>query len=98
MPLFCLHCLDKADGGAEARAKARPDHLAWAKDLGPCVRMVGPLLDADGNMVGSVFLLEAADLAAAKAIHAQDPYVKEGVFGHVHINETRWAMGEGKPA
>lgn len=97
MPLFCLHCLDKTDGGAEARAKARPAHLAWAAKLGPVVRMAGPLLDPAGNMVGSVFLIEAADLAEAKAIHAQDPYVTGDVFGHVHINETRWAIGEGKP-
>lgn len=97
MPLFCLHCLDKTDGGAEARAKARPAHLAWGAGLGPAARMAGPLLDEAGNMVGSVFLIEADDLAAAKAIHAQDPYVIEGVFGHVHIHETRWAIGEGKP-
>ncbi|RMF01902.1 MAG: YciI family protein [Alphaproteobacteria bacterium] len=97
MPLFCLHCLDKTDGGAEARAKARPAHLAWAADL-PGVRMAGPLLDETGRMVGSVFLIEAADLSEARAIHAQDPYVKGGVFGEVHIHETRWAIGEGKPA
>jgi hypothetical protein len=28
MPLFCLHCLDKTDGGAEARAKAGA-RLIW---------------------------------------------------------------------
>jgi len=98
MALFCLHCLDKPDGGAEARAAARPAHLAWAGALGPVVRMAGPLLDEAGNMVGSVFLIEADTLAEAKAIHAQDPYVTGGVFGHVHINETRWSIGDGKPA
>ena len=98
MPLFCLHCLDKPIGGAEARAEARPAHLAWAATLTPALRMAGPLLDGQGNMVGSVFLIEAETLADAKAIHAQDPYVAAGVFGHVHINETRWAIGEGKPA
>ena len=97
MPLFCLHCLDKTEGGAEARAEARPAHLAWAAAL-PGLAMAGPLLDAAGGMVGSVFLIEAKDLAEAKAIHAQDPYVAGGVFGHVHIHETRWAIGEGKPA
>ena len=97
MPLFCLHCLDKTDGGAEARAIARPAHLAWAGGLGSIVRMVGPLLDEAGNMRGSIFLIEAEDLAAAKAIHQQDPYVSGGVFGQVHIHETRWALGVGKP-
>lgn len=98
MPLYCLHCLDKTEGGAEARAQARPAHLAWAGALGETVRMVGPLLDPAGNMVGSVFLVQADSLEAAKALHAQDPYVTGGVFGHVHIHETRWALGEGKPA
>jgi len=97
MPLYCLHCLDKADGGAEARAAARPAHLAWAAAL-PGIRMAGPLLNPNGGMVGSVFLIEADSLAEVKALHAQDPYVTGGVFGHVHINETRWAIGEGKPA
>jgi len=97
MPLFCLHCLDKTDGGAEARAIARPAHLAWAAGLGGVIRMAGPLLDEGGNMRGSIFLIEAEDLAAAKAVHQQDPYVTGDVFGHVHIHETRWAIGEGKP-
>ena len=96
MPLYCLHCLDKTDGGAEARAKARQAHLAWGAAL-PGLCMAGPLLNEAGEMVGSVFLIEAADLAEAKAIHAQDPYVTGGVFGHVHIHETRWAIGAGKP-
>lgn len=98
MPLYCLHCLDKTDGGAEARAAARPDHLAWAAGLASILRMAGPLLDETGAMVGSVFLIEAASLEEARTIHAQDPYVTGGVFGAVHINETRWAIGDGKPA
>lgn len=98
MPLFCLHCLDKTEGGAAARAVQRPAHLAWAAGLGPVVRMAGPLLDAAGAMVGSVFLIEAASLAEVTALHAQDPYVTGGVFGDVKIFETRWSIGEGKPA
>ncbi len=99
MPLFCLHCLDKKDGGAALRAKARPAHLEWAVSLGDAVRMAGPLLAEDGEtMIGSLFLVQADSLAAAKAISAEDPYSKAGVFGHVHIQETRWAIGQGKPA
>jgi hypothetical protein len=97
MALYCLHCLDNEVDGAARRAAARPAHLEWAAGLGPVVRMAGPLLDPDGKMVGSVFLIEAASLADAKALNAEDPYSKAGVFGHVTINETRWAIGEGKP-
>lgn len=96
MALFCLHCLDNTADGAARRAAARPAHLEWAAGLGPVVRMAGPLLSPEGQMVGSVFLIEAADLAAARAINADDPYSKAGVFGQVTIHETRWAIGEGK--
>ena len=33
MPLYCLHCLDRTEGGAEARARARP-----APAAGPLAR------------------------------------------------------------
>jgi uncharacterized protein len=97
MPLFCLHCLDNETDGAARRAAARPAHLEWAAGLGPVMRMAGPLLDPDGKMLGSIFLIEAESLAAAKALNAEDPYSKAGVFGRVTLHETRWAIGEGKP-
>jgi uncharacterized protein YciI len=97
MALFCLHCLDNETDGAARRAEARPAHLAWAAALGPACRMAGPLLDPNGKMVGSVFLIEADNLAAAQALNADDPYTRAGVFGRVDIHETRWAIGEGKP-
>lgn len=97
MPLYCLHCLDNETDGAVRRAETRAAHLEWAASLGPVVRMAGPLLDAEGRMVGSVFLITAASLDEARAINAQDPYSKAGVFGRVTLNETRWAIGEGKP-
>lgn len=98
MPLFCLHCLDNETDGAARRAATRPAHLEWAAGLGGACRMAGPLLSEDGAMVGSVFLIIAESASAARALHAEDPYTRAGVFGHVHIHETRWAIGEGKPA
>ncbi|ABI75784.1 conserved hypothetical protein [Hyphomonas neptunium ATCC 15444] len=98
MPLFCLHCLDNETDGAERRAATRATHLEWVASLGAACRMAGPLLSEDGKMVGSVFLIVAESASAARAINAEDPYTKAGVFGEVRINETRWAIGEGKPA
>lgn len=98
MPLFSLYCLDDEKDGATRRAAARPDHLAWMRAAGDVVRMAGPLLGDDGEaMVGSNFLILADDLAAAKAFHADDPYVKAGVFGQVFIRETKWSIGAGEP-
>tara|TARA_R110000803_G_scaffold59340_3_gene117911 strand:- start:1331 stop:1630 length:300 start_codon:yes stop_codon:yes gene_type:complete len=99
MPLFCLHCLDRQDGGAALRAKARPAHLEWAVGLGDVVRMAGPLLADDGEtMVGSIFLVQAESLAAAKTLSSQDPYALAGVFERVDMHEIRWSIGDGKPA
>ncbi|MBY9066161.1 YciI family protein [Hyphomonas sp. WL0036] len=97
MPLYCLHCLDNETDGAERRAAARPAHLEWVVSLGDTCRMAGPLLNEDGKMIGSVFLMEAESADAARALNAADPYVKGGVFGRVSILETRWAFGGGKP-
>jgi uncharacterized protein len=96
MPLYCLHCLDDPAGSPHRRAGARAAHLAWAGTIGPAVRMAGPLLSPEGQMVGSVFLIEAESLDAVRALHAGDPYVTAGVFGAVAIHETRWAIGEGR--
>jgi uncharacterized protein YciI len=37
-------------------------------------------LDSKGDMAGSMIIFEAADLDAARAWHARDPYVKAGLF------------------
>ncbi len=98
MALFSLYCLDNETDGAALRAATRADHLAWAKAAGDTLRFAGPLLAEDGtSMIGSSFLIQVADLAAAKAFHAADPYVKAGVFGEVRINETKWSAGAGAP-
>jgi hypothetical protein len=60
--------------------------------------MAGPLLSEAGAMIGSLLLVEAASLDEARALQAEDPYVKGGVFDLVTIYETRWAIGEGKRA
>lgn len=98
MALFSLYCLDNETDGAERRAAARADHLAWARAAGETVRFGGPLLAEDGEtMIGSSLLIEVDDLDAAKAFHAEDPYVKAGVFGQVRIHETKWGLGAGAP-
>lgn len=97
MPLFCFYCLDNETDGAERRAVTRQAHIDWAKAQGETVRMAGPLLSDDGRMIGSVFLVLADSLEAARALNAEDPYNKAGVFGRVDIHETKWSIGAGRP-
>lgn len=98
MPLFAFHNLDNEINGADLRAANRPAHLEWVKGLGDAVRMAGPLMSDEGQMIGSLCLIEAENLAAAKALGTDDPYAKAGVFGHTHVHEVKWLIGEGKRA
>jgi hypothetical protein len=90
VPLFVLIGRDGA-ASAELRARVRPDHLAHLEPLAEAgrVRFAGPLLDARGAPVGSVIVFEAADLEAARALVARDPYVERGVFASLEVFETR---------
>ena len=86
--LFVLTAIDK-DNGLETRMGAREAHMAFVKETG-VVRLGGPFLDANGNMAGSLIIFEAADMEAAKAWNAKDPYVKAGLFKSTDIRP--WKM------
>jgi uncharacterized protein YciI len=57
------------------------------------VKLGGPFVDADGKMIGSLLIIEAADLAAAEAFAAADPYKAADVFESVTIREFRATLG-----
>ena len=83
MPHFVLHCID-GENGARLRPLVRESHLAHVRDSG-LVRLAGPLLSDSGSPIGSLLIVEAADLVAVQAFANADPYRVEGVFGSVGI-------------
>jgi uncharacterized protein YciI len=91
MALFVLSCIDKPDSLA-LRMATREAHFAYAGAQGT-VRLGGPFLDAKGDMAGSLIILEVADLAAAQAFAAGDPYGKAGLFERVDIRPWRATFG-----
>ena len=82
--LFVVIALDKENGLA-LRVATREAHFAYVRETG-VVKLGGPFLDAKDDMDGSLIIFEAEDLEAAKARHANDPYVKAGLFA---ISEVR---------
>ena len=91
--LFAAMCHDKPDG-LSVRLATRDAHVAWLKGMGARVRIAGPFLDETGEiMQGSIVVIEAEDLAAAKATFAEDPYAKAGLFASVEIRPWRWVVG-----
>ena len=85
MPLYVMYGLDRPDG-LELRKATRPAHLDWLKMFENLVRLAGPMLAADGGTpVGSMIVIEAESLEAAKAWAASDPYAKAGLWESVSI-------------
>ncbi len=90
MPLFVMIGHD-APGTAELRQTHRPAHLVGLEALerDGRLRQAGPMLDVEGRPMGSVVFFEADDLAAARALAAQDSYVVHGVFARHEVHETK---------
>lgn len=90
MPFYALTCLDRP-GALQTRLDNRDRHLAYARESGVVV-FGGPLLE-DGQMVGSLVVIEADDLDGAKAWAAADPYEAAGLFQEVTIREWKRVLG-----
>jgi len=92
MPLFVFHGLDKP-GGLELRKATRQSHLDWIASLAPIVKIGGPMLADDGaTPVGSMLVIEADMLDAAKALLAQDPYALAGLWASTSIRPFNWLI------
>ncbi len=89
MPLFVLIARDRPD--PQRRRRIRPAHLEHMDGLEAAgrVRYGGPLLNDDGEMAGSLIIIEAENLEEAKATFGRDPYVKQDLFAHFDVVETR---------
>jgi uncharacterized protein YciI len=81
--LFVLIAIDKPDSLA-LRMATRAAHFDYAKATG-AIKLGGPFLDDKGDMAGSMIIIEAADMAAARQWAAGDPYAKAGLFAASEI-------------
>lgn len=92
MALFVLTCIDKPNSLA-LRMATREAHFAYANSKGGMIRLGGPFLDDAGDMAGSLIILEAEDLAAARRFNAEDPYTLAGLFQRVDVRPWRATFG-----
>lgn len=90
--LYALICTDKP-GSLAARKANRPEHLAYLKSLGKTLVLAGPFTETDGQtMNGSLIVVEAASIDAARKIAANDPFARLGIFASVDIRPWLWTM------
>lgn len=91
--LFAFVCKDKP-GHLNVRMEARPAHVEHLNKLNAegTLKMAGPFLDADGKPNGSLVIVSAETIEAAKAIADADPYTKAGLFESVEIKPFNWVF------
>lgn len=87
---FVIHALDRA-GAGDLRARTRSEHLSYVTRFD--LAFGGPMLDDDGEMCGSLIVVQAEDRAAAEAFAAGDPYAKAGLFEQVTITAMKPLLG-----
>lgn len=85
------------EGTQDLRADTRPAHLSYVADSGPMVAAGGALLDDAGELpVGSMVILEADNLAQARAWTDHDPYTQAGLFESVMVKPWTWLVNPPK--
>ncbi len=71
---------DKPDS-LDLRVTTREAHLDYLRAVGDDLLVAGPSLGDDGETpIGSVLIVEAESLEAARAFAASDPYAEAGLF------------------
>lgn len=71
-------------GALQTRLDNREAHLAYIQKTG-VVSQAGPLLNSEGEMIGSLVILDVDDLSAAESWVAGDPYGHAGLFETVEL-------------
>ncbi|MBT6442707.1 MAG: hypothetical protein HOK61_09815 [Alphaproteobacteria bacterium] len=93
--LFMVLNTDKADTGS-LREDTRPPHVEYLKSMGEKLRLAGPWLAEDNQTaIGSLWIVEAADKAAAEALAQADPFAQAGLFESTTVFPWRRALGAG---
>lgn len=72
------------DAHAEIRPRLMPQHLAFLERNRDRIQSAGPLTEA-GSPAGGLWLVEAEDEAAVRALYQQDPFWPTGLRRSVRV-------------
>lgn len=92
MPNFIATCVDRKDQ-VQLRADARSEHLVYIEGAADEILLVGPLLDEDDRIIGSLYMVEAENLASARAFVDADPFTRAGLFETIDVRRFRMHLG-----
>jgi len=90
--LFAIIAKDHPDS-TELRANTRSNHLEYLGSHD--VRYAGPILSDDAERpIGSIVIIDAEDLSAARDFAASDPYTVAGLFAEVNVHPFKQVISE----
>lgn len=87
MPLFAAICLDHPPHSGDKRDEFRDSHRAYVRANDAPIRLVGPLLDENGNQCASMYIFEAEAAQDVRDWLAAEPFVGNGVYRDVIVQE-----------
>lgn len=93
MPLFVISWADKP-GGLPVRLATRQAHFDYIASHPGVLKLGGPFLDENGDMAGSLLIIEAEDLAAAEAFADGDPYNGAGLYERRDVRPWKHTAGK----
>jgi hypothetical protein len=94
MKQYVIIAYDGRDEEApERRKQARPLHLAGARKLKENNRFItgGAILNDDGQMKGSVMIVQFETEEAFREWYANEPYITQGVWKSIEVKPFRVA-------
>jgi uncharacterized protein YciI len=78
------------------RTDLRPKHIEYLRAPHEGVKLVlaGPFINEDnGEMIGSLLIVSADDVAAAERFRDGDPFASGGLFQSSDVRPWKWAIG-----
>lgn len=100
MPLFVLSCTDR-EGTLEKRLATRPLHLARLQQLDAEGRLIvagampKDLSNPQAGFYGSTIIVDFENRDALDAWLQDEPFLKEGVYGHIDVKPFNKAFPQG---
>ena len=84
------------ENALDRRMAARPRHLEGVKSLGNHILCAGGLLDGEGNMKGSVLVVDFKDRAEQDEYLNNEPYILESVWERVEVQPMNVVILDGE--
>jgi len=91
--LFVMFCIDRP-GAEEKRKQALPGHIEYLATNPIKIVMSGPLVSDDGaKIIGSLYLLDAADRAEIERFQQADPLYNANIWEMVEVRAFNKRLG-----